>query len=399
MAAANVPSLAPADRRRAWIVFAVVFFASAVAPFNQSKVPPLIPVLVEQLDLSLVEAGLLQSVFSVAGMVLALPAGLLFRRFGPRRGGVVAVGSVALGSLLGSLAPNGTWLLATRLLEGVGMGISVVLALATIAAWFPPHERAVPIGIFSAWFPVGNLAMLLLAPVVYQAWGWRAVWVVGGVVALICLVLYATLVDLPRPVDEAPRPTGRPPWHQAIRNGSAWLLSLSFACYAAARVGMLTWAPTYLVSQAGMGLAAAAQITGLNQLLAIPASPAGGWILTRVGSGRKLYSATWLVLLPLCAVIFELGPTWFAALFILSGAVMALIPAAVNAAAPETARAAHETGPAVGIVGIGRNAGQVVAPALFAVILEATGGWEGVSVALVASVALGLVSGWLVRVR
>src|SRR4029453_6979477 len=95
-----------AERRRAWTVFSVVFLACVVAAFNQSKVPPLIPALVQEIQLSIVEAGLLMSVLSVAGMVRALPAGLLFRRFGPRRAGLGGIGSLLLGALLGSLAPN-----------------------------------------------------------------------------------------------------------------------------------------------------------------------------------------------------------------------------------------------------------------------------------------------------
>ena len=47
------------ERRRAWTVFSVVFLACVVAAFNQSKVPPLIPALVDEIQLSIVEGGLL----------------------------------------------------------------------------------------------------------------------------------------------------------------------------------------------------------------------------------------------------------------------------------------------------------------------------------------------------
>src|SRR5207237_10513933 len=97
------------ERRRAWTVFSIVFLACVVAAFNQSKVPPLIPALVDEIQLSIVEGGLLMSMLSITGMVLALPAGLLFRRFGPRRAGLGGVGSLLLGALLGSLAPDPTW--------------------------------------------------------------------------------------------------------------------------------------------------------------------------------------------------------------------------------------------------------------------------------------------------
>jgi nitrate/nitrite transporter NarK len=266
---------APVDRRRAWLVFTVVFLASTAAPFNQAKVPPLIPVLREDLGLSIVEAGLLMSVFSFAGMLIALPAGLLFRRFGPTLTGVASVGCTALGSLSGALAPNGQVLLASRLIEGIGMGMTPVLALATIAAWFPVGQRGLAVGIFSAWIPLGNFLMFITAPPVYEAFGWRAVWVVGGAIALAIALLFPLLVSLPAGRSEA-RAAEAVPWHHGMNNVNAWLLSLAFAAYQGSRVGFLTWAPTYLVSQAGFDLATASQLTSANVGVTIPLTLAVG---------------------------------------------------------------------------------------------------------------------------
>src|SRR5262249_18798264 len=155
--------------------------------------------------------------------------------------------------------------------------------------------------------------------------------------ALVCFVLYALLVDVPQQ-DEG-RPVARTvPWQQSMLNANAWLLSVSFACYQALRIALLTWAPTYLVSRAGLGLSAAAQVTSLNQVVSIAATLASGWVLVRVGSPRKLYTAAWLLFLPMAALMLEVDPVWFAVLFVSSAVVTAVNPVAVNAAAPETAR-------------------------------------------------------------
>jgi nitrate/nitrite transporter NarK len=255
-----------------------------------------------------------------------------------------------------------------------------------------------PVGIFSAWIPVGNLAMLLVAPPVYEAFGWRAVWLVGAAAALLCLAFYALVVDLPAPAQETRRaPTA--PWHQGLRNAGAWLLSLTFLCYQFTRVGLLTWVPTYLIVQAGLGLAAAAQVTSATQFISIPASLATGWVMARVASRRLVYTVGWLVTVPIYAVMFHVDPLWFAVLYFVSGVAVALVPPAVNAATPETARTPQETGPAVGIVAIGRNAGQVISPAILAFLLQTTGNWETLTAALVGASLLALVAGWWVRVR
>ena len=57
----------------AWVILAVVYFASVVAPFNQFKIPPLMPVLMQTFQIDLTQAGLLMSIIAMIGLVLALP--------------------------------------------------------------------------------------------------------------------------------------------------------------------------------------------------------------------------------------------------------------------------------------------------------------------------------------
>jgi MFS family permease len=379
-------------------VFSVVFAATTVASFNQAKVPPLIPVLRSELGLSSADAGLLMSVYALSGLVLALPTGLLFRRVGPRATGMAAVGTSAGGALMGMLAPDGGWLLASRLLEGVGMGTTAILGISTIAAWFPARERGLPIGIYTSWQPLGNLGMLLLAPPLYEVLGWRAVWAVGGLAALACTLGYAVVVGLPA-AQTARGATASGQWHRALLNAGAWMLAVAFGAHLAARIGFLTWAPTYLASQGGLGLAAAAQMTALNLAISLPASVLGGWLTDVVGSRKLVYSAAFLVLLPGWALTFQAGPEWVLGPILLTGLITAVVPAALNAATPETAREPGEVAPAVGVVAIGRNAGQVLGPGLLGMVLEIGWGWDGVSLALLGITATGLIAGWLARVR
>ena len=57
----------------AWVILAVVYFASVVAPFIQFKIPPIMPVLMQTFQIDLTQAGLLMSIIAMIGLVLALP--------------------------------------------------------------------------------------------------------------------------------------------------------------------------------------------------------------------------------------------------------------------------------------------------------------------------------------
>ena len=87
--------------RTAWFVLAILLLFSIAAPLNQFKVPPIMPILMDAFKLSVGRAGLLMSVYAVTGLVLALPAGLIFQKLGYRITGLIAGGSIAVGASWG----------------------------------------------------------------------------------------------------------------------------------------------------------------------------------------------------------------------------------------------------------------------------------------------------------
>lgn len=381
------------DSRRAWLVFAVVYLASAVAPFNQYKVPPHIPVLLAELRLTPIEAGLLMSVFSVSGLVLALPAGELYRRFGPRVVGAVAVASTGVGSAVGALAPDGTVMLVGRLLEGVGMGITAVCALVTISAWFPPDRRDLPMGIFTTWIPVGQVAIFLVGPRLYEVAGWRAVWWLGAVSAFATAALFAAVVRLPEGLPGAREARPVASFWRVLREPGPWLLAVALGAFHVVRTAFATWTPTYLVSVHHWTLQQAADVVSLFYLVSIPAALPGGWLLARVGNRRAVYLWAMGLGIPFFAVTYLVDPGLVAVVAVATALFAAVIPTAVNAATPGSVRDRDLVAPATGVVMVGRNAGQLIAPMVVAPIVQAGLSWNFVGLAIVVATVIGMAAG------
>jgi len=132
----------PRSRTAAWLILAVLLLFSIAAPLNQFKVPPIMPVLMDALGLSVDGAGLLMSVFAVTGLILALPSGLILQRAGARVTGILAGGSILLGSALGELSTSTGALLTSRVIEGIGTSFMAVLAPAIIAQCSLPAGAA-----------------------------------------------------------------------------------------------------------------------------------------------------------------------------------------------------------------------------------------------------------------
>ena len=102
----NQSVASPEINKYAWVILVVVYFAGVVAPFNQFKVPPIMPLLMAGFHLDLTQAGVLMSIMAAIGLILAIPASLVLQRLGPKKTILVALGFLASGSLFGALAVN-----------------------------------------------------------------------------------------------------------------------------------------------------------------------------------------------------------------------------------------------------------------------------------------------------
>ena len=116
--------------RAVWAVFAAGLAAGA----HLTKVPPALPMLREELGLTLVGSGFIATMFNVMGMTAGMLAGVLCDRLGHKRLALFGLTVMVAGGLLGAFAPGFRTLLASRFLEGVGFIVFVVSAPALLTA-------------------------------------------------------------------------------------------------------------------------------------------------------------------------------------------------------------------------------------------------------------------------
>ena len=383
----------------AWVILAVVYFASVVAPFNQFKIPPLMPVLMQTFQIDLTQAGLLMSIIAMIGLVLALPTGIILQRLGPKAALLIALGLMAIGACLGALANDFAGLLASRIVEGLGMGLMGVTAPATIAMWFPPERQGTPMGIWATWVPVGSVAIYNLSPVMASSIGWQSIWWIGAGFAVVMIVISGVLIIRPPAQGQPDRqtPAGLNV-KDALTNRNIWLLALAFACMNLTMISLGTYYPTFLNEVRGYPLGQAAFLSSVTTLVVLFSAPAAGWLSDRIGSRRLVFSLPFLGLAVLFLFPFHVTGWQIIAVTAAQGLIVGAIPTATFAAAAEVMRKPEWAGLGLAVVLVGQNLGQLLGPIFFGEIVKSSG-WAMAGYLMIPFCLVGFISGWMVKIR
>ena len=119
----------------------------------------------------------------------AVVFGLLADRYGRRKPLMANVVFFSLVELLCGFAPNYTTFLILRTIYGIGMGGEWGVGASLAMESAPRKWRGILSGIVQSGYSAGYLLAALAARFVLPAWGWRAMFWVGGAPALLALYI------------------------------------------------------------------------------------------------------------------------------------------------------------------------------------------------------------------
>ena len=188
------------------LLFIGLMVTMLMASLNQTVLSTALPTIVGELG------GVEQMSWVITGYILAstvtMPVyGRISDQFGRKPVLLVAIGLFIVGSVVGALSQTIWWLVAARVLQGIGGGGLMILSQAAIADVVPARERGKYMGFLGGVFAISSVAGPLLGGWITEGPGWR--WAFWINLPLGALSIIATLVFLRLPKRESDRAKAR----------------------------------------------------------------------------------------------------------------------------------------------------------------------------------------------
>jgi MFS family permease len=389
---------APSDPwARPWARIWTVFGAGIAAAFLVGKAPAALPVLRADLNLSLFDAGLVVSMFSLVAAGGGVLFGLVSDHFGQLRVAVAGFGLALAAGLAGAGADTSAALIAWRAAEGIGFFlVSVSLPPLLLRLASAPIRQTV-MGLWGAYLPAGAAIIMLAGGGAIGLIGWRGLWVALSVLFVpVVFALWWAAPKMPshRAGDEHAQATVRRRLTAVTHAPGPLLLTATFGCYSSQYLAVTAFVPLILVERAGWSVPAAAAAGALVMLANITGNIAAGILLDRGLPRVRLLQAAALALASGSSLLMIEG---LPVALRIAGAVLfsafgGLIPGSLFAGVARHAPSPRHVATVNGLMLQGVALGQLLGPAMTTWIVQRAGTWTAALIYLLPMAALSLLA-------
>ncbi|MBI3684341.1 MAG: MFS transporter, partial [Acidobacteria bacterium] len=262
--------------------------------------------------LTLPQAGLVTSVTMLASAVGGIASGLLADRLGRRKTLILTILTYSLASGGSATATGLVSLLFWRALVGLGLGGEWSAGAVLVAESWPAEHRAKAISFMQSGWALGYMTASLLSAAILPRFGWRALFLVGVLPALLTLMIR-------RRVQEPAI------WQEQKQRGSLAVLlrhpfarRTFFATTLATTVllaywGLFSWLPGFLAGSretggAGMTIVRSGLWVFVMQAGAFAGYLCFGWLADSMG--RKPAFTLYVTAAALLTFVYGMIPQW-----------------------------------------------------------------------------------------
>ncbi|RQG95410.1 MFS transporter [Natrarchaeobius chitinivorans] len=173
-----------------------VTISHGITEFFSIAFPPIIPILVADLEITYGQAGLLVTVFFIMYSLFQLPAGVIGDYIGKTRLMLFGLVSMVGGIAFAGFAPNYETLIVAQAIAGVGGSTFHPTGMSIISDVETNETEGKAMGVFGFGGTLGTMAAPLVIGGIGELFGWRIALLVGatlgGIMTVFVLNLFVT---------------------------------------------------------------------------------------------------------------------------------------------------------------------------------------------------------------
>lgn len=183
--------------KEAWTTFWACFLYGFTTSFMCFKVSSPLLAIAEEFSIAEGDIGMVMTTFAIAALVLAYPGTWFMRNVGVKFTVIVTALFSLAGTVLGCVATTYEIFMFSRVLEGIGYGMFAAMGANICTRIFPTSKLGLVMGTWSLWMPVGSTFAFVASPLIFEALGWRAIWVFCAILEIVSIAAVLFLMKMP----------------------------------------------------------------------------------------------------------------------------------------------------------------------------------------------------------
>ena len=300
-------TLSSMDRRR-WLVVSLAFAAIILNYVDRQIIAILKPTLQAQFHWTNRDYSHMASAYQLAAALAFLGSGWFIDRVGLRKGFAIGVGVWSVAGMAHALVASVTGFVSARVALGVAEAVGTPAQVKTAAAYFPPAQRSMMIGIGNMAANFGAVVAPLALPPLALWLGWRSAFLVTGGLGLVWVTAWL-MVRMPPANETAASDGADVPWLSLLRDRRQWALVAAKVFSDEVWWFLLFFAPDLFHRRFGLSQGTLGLPVAFIYTMAALGSLAGGWLpsallvrgvsYNRARKGSMLLNALLIVPVPL----------------------------------------------------------------------------------------------------
>jgi MFS transporter, ACS family, aldohexuronate transporter len=308
--------------RYRWVIVGLLFAATVINYIDRQMLGVLKPVLKDDLSWTEIDFANVVFWFQTAYAIGYIGFGRLVDIIGARLGYAIAFVIWTLAHIAHGGVHSVTQFAMVRFGLGIGEAGNFPAGIKAVTEWFPAKERAFAVGIFNAGANIGAIVTPLVVPLLVVAYGWRAAFVITGLVTFVWLFAWLGMYRRPHEhkrvsaaelayIQQDPVDPAKPmPWSRIASCRETWAYAIGKFCIDPIWWFFLFWLPGFLGEQYHLNILQFGPPLVAIYLLSDIGSVLGGWASSRmIAAGKSVNFARKMTMLACC---FAVTPIFFA---------------------------------------------------------------------------------------